>query len=763
MSKEERVKLVRTACPAHCGIDACGILAHVKGDRIVKLEPAEFPDERDKRICLRGLTSLDITYHPNRIKYPMKRVGKRGEGKFERISWEKAYEIIVKNFREISEKYGWKSIGWVLGGPGAGTTKFGAYLRLASLTQSTRVSAWGYGDAGLPCGSRVILGHQFPYIHLHGEFWQRKYPELLMVWATNPAESMPLQNMRKFMDAKEIGTQVIVVDPRFTVTASKADEYIGLYPGTDSALALGIMNIIFQNDLYDKEFILDHTNGAYLVRIDTGKMLRGKDFNAKREDAYVIWHEKSNSHQTVSRTNVKEANLTGNYTIEGIECKPALQLLIELASEYTPERTAEITGVDKDLIIKLAKRIGNSKKVVFLTHMGFTRTYHGDISLRGVISVAAITGNITTSVSSGYIPAALNWNPFLKAIPDKPSFHRIGILNLYDAVISGKPYPIKALWFAFINFLNQCANANKIIKEFYPKLDFIVQTELFMTPSARYADLILPVCSFFEFSDFMAQPYPNIQLQQKVIEPLYESKSDLEISIELSKKLGISHPMDGATDDDILRLISSRRSDIPDYDVMKQDGVLKIKMEAPVVSFKEQIEDPENNPFPTLSGKIEIFCEHLEEMQNPLIPPIPKYMGHPESYDAPLAAKYPLQLLTTHYKTRAHSIWHNVPWMREVDPHAVWINTSDAKERGVQDGDLVDVYNDRGRIRIPAKVTERIMPGVVNVSEGAWYDPDDQGVDHGGCANVLTNDDHSPGGAVHLNSSLVQVELAPPR
>jgi len=561
MAKSEDVKLVRTACPAHCGIDCCGMIAYVKGDRIVKLEPAEFPDERDKRICLRGLTSLDITYHPDRIKYPMKRVGERGEAKFERITWDEAYSIIVGKFKEISNKYGWKSIGWVLGGPGAGTTKFGAYLRLASLTQSTRVSAWGYGDAGLPCGSRVILGHQFPYMHLHGEFWQRKYPELLMVWATNPAESMPLQNMRKLMDAKEIGTQVIVVDPRFTVTASKADEYVGLYPGTDSALALGIMNIIFQEDLHDKEFILEHTNGPYLVRSDTGKMLRGKDINAKKEDAYVIWNESSKAFETISRTNVKVAGLTGSYTVEGIECKPALQLLIELASEYTPEHTALITGVDKELIIKLANRIANSKKVIFLTHMGFTRTYHGDISLRGVISLAAITGNITTTVSSGYIPAALNWNPFLKAIPDKPSYHRIGILNLYDAVISGDPYPIKALWFAFINFLNQCANSNKIIDQFYPNIEFIVQTELFMTPSARYADLLLPVCSFLEFSDFLAQPYPNVQLQQKVIEPLYESKSDVTIVAELAKRLGFGEYFEGGEEGliTLIWIFSSRK------------------------------------------------------------------------------------------------------------------------------------------------------------------------------------------------------------
>ena len=170
MTENNEIKLIRTACPAHCGIDACGILAHVKGDRIIKLEPAEFPNKVDSRICIRGLSSLDITYHPDRLKYPMKRVGERGEGKFERISWDEAYEIIAEKLKEIAEIYGWRSIGWVLGGPGAGTTKFGAYLRLASLTQSTRVSAWGYGDAGLPCGSRVIFGSQFPYLYLFGKF-----------------------------------------------------------------------------------------------------------------------------------------------------------------------------------------------------------------------------------------------------------------------------------------------------------------------------------------------------------------------------------------------------------------------------------------------------------------------------------------------------------------------------------------------------------------------------------------------------------------
>ena len=143
MNKLASNRVVRSACPAHCGGDSCGILAYVEGDRVVKVEPAEFPEPGYRRICMRGLTSLDITYHPDRLKYPMKRIGERGEGKFARISWEEALDTISSKFKEIASKHGWQSLGWVLGGPGSGTTKFGAYLRLASLTQSTRVSAWG--------------------------------------------------------------------------------------------------------------------------------------------------------------------------------------------------------------------------------------------------------------------------------------------------------------------------------------------------------------------------------------------------------------------------------------------------------------------------------------------------------------------------------------------------------------------------------------------------------------------------------------------
>jgi len=723
MGNIDEGKVIRTACPQHCGIDCCGIFAHVKNNRVIKLEPADFPDEIDPRICLRGLSSLDITYHPDRIKYPMKRTGERGEGKFERISWDEAYKIIITNFNKIAEEHSWRSIGWVLGGPGAGTTKFGAYLRLASLTQSTRVSAWGYGDAGLPCGSRVILGHQFPYMYLNGTFWQRKWPDLLIVWGTNPAETMPLQNMRKIMDAKEDGTQVIVVDPRFTITASKADEYIGLKPGTDSALTLGIMNVIFKNNLHAKKFIAEHTNGAYLVRSDTGKFIREKDIDGKKSDAYLFWHEQSKSHKKVRRKNVIEASLIGTFEVNGIRCKPVLQLLMDLAAEYTPEVTAMITGISSELVVKMAKRISHANDVVFLTHMGFTRTYHGDISLRGVISVAAITGNVTTAVTGGYVPATLNWGPFLRAIPNKPSYHRLGILNLYNAVIIGEPFPIKAVWFSFINFLNQCANSNKIIKEFFPNLDFIVQTELFMTPSAKYADLILPVCSFLEFSDFMFMPYPYLQLQQKVIEPLYESKSDVTIASELAEKLGFGDYFKGGEEGMIDMIL----------DNPSLAGVTREKLKDKALKLREL---PEGGSFPlnfgTPSGKIELYAEQLVRDGQAL----PVYLPPIEAPITTEKGKYPLSFIQGHSRFRTHSMFANVKSLLDLNPEPlVEINPIDADERNIRDNDYVTVFNDRAKTTLKARVTESVRPRVINITEGWWINQFKEG-----SVNHLTHD-----------------------
>jgi len=746
-------KLIRTVCPAHCGIDACGILAHVKGDRVVKVEPAEFPDPKLRRICLRGLSSLDITYHPERLRYPMRRVGKRGEGKFERISWDRALDVIAHKFKQIAAEYGWPAIAWVLGGPGSGTTKFGAYLRLASLTQSTRVSAWGYGDAGLPCGSRVIFGTQFPYGLLFGQLWSGSTPEadMVIVWGANPGESQPLNLMRPIMNAKAGGARLVVIDPRYTVTASKADQYIGLKPGTDTALALGLMHVIFEKGLQDDAFILRHTVGPYLVRDDNGQYLRGKDIGLPEENEYIIWDEGTDAPKARNAVDIQPA-LTGAFTANGIACKPSLQLLRDLARNYTPEHTAQITGVDADLVARLAERIGSATSVIFVTHMGFTRTYHGDISLRGLGSVAALSGNITATFKGGHLPAVLNWNPFLKAKPGEASYSRLGILQLYDAVIKGHPYPVKAVWFSFINFLNQCADSVKIEKKIFPQLDLIVATELFLTPTARYADIVLPVCSYLEFSDLIPHPYPYIQLQQKVIEPLYESKSDVDIAAGLAQRLGYEEYYKGGEDGFIDLILDSG------HDSIKGITRAKLKEGALPLTFIPELDQEFDLPFSTPSGKIELYSEALVEDGQAL----PVFLAPLETPLKPASSRYPLAFIQGHSRFRTHSMFANVESLLEMNPEpTAEINPADAAARDISDDEMVTVFNDRARTTLKARITESVRPGVINIMQGWWIDQFSEGsVNHltHAVINPVQEKVYEPN--MHMNDVAVEVMKA---
>jgi len=243
----------------------------------------------------------------------------------------------------------------------------------------------------------------------------------------------------------------------------------------------------------------------------------------------------------------------------------------------------------------------------------------------------------------------------------------------------------------------------------------------------------------------------------KAIDSLYESKSDRDICAELAPRLGIADYRDGRSNEEWLRIITQQTGDIPDFDSFKAKGYVKLKVDEPFVAFREQIEDPVAHPFPTLSGKIEIYCPHLAEMENPLIPPIAKYLPVPDGFSDPLSKKYPLQLVTVHHKPATHTTMERIPWLDEVEPRRVWINTRDAETRGISNGDRVLVFNDRGKMLMAANVTERIMPGVVSIGHGGWFELDANGVDHGGCTNILTPSEHSPGGAWCTNTVLVEV------
>jgi anaerobic dimethyl sulfoxide reductase subunit A len=339
---------------------------------------------------------------------------------------------------------------------------------------------------------------------------------------------------------------------------------------------------------------------------------------------------------------------------------------------------------------------------------------------------------------------------------------KINPTKVWDAILKGKAggyfSDLKMLYLVAGNCLNQFCDTNRAVEAF-KALEFVVVHDQFLTPTARFADILLPVTTWCERNDIVvAWGFGHYALYAtKAIEPLYETKNDLDIFTELSAKMGISGYND-KTEDEWLRSIAAQHG-ISDYEAFKTQGIFKLKTPEPYVAFQNQIKDPEHHPFPTPSGKIEIFSQRIADFNRPdVLPPIPKYVEGWEGINDPVREKYPLQLITTHSRRRVHSQFHNIPWYRNLEPHEVWINPIDAQPRNIKDNDQVKVYNDRGAILIQAKVTNRIIPGAVNVYQGAWYDPDSSGLDRGGCANVLTRGEHSPGGAFCSNTTLVQVE-----
>jgi anaerobic dimethyl sulfoxide reductase subunit A len=343
---------------------------------------------------------------------------------------------------------------------------------------------------------------------------------------------------------------------------------------------------------------------------------------------------------------------------------------------------------------------------------------------------------------------------------------RVHINTIFDAILEGKqggyPADIKMMWSMCNNYLNQTGNSNKAARALQ-KLEFFCAQELFMTSQARYADLLLPVTTAAERSD-LTRPWPSgpyFTFMNRALEPLGECKSDFDIVSELAERLGIDN-FNPHTEDEWLKMFVDHNPEyqqhIKDYDKFREDGIHRVKLAEPIIAFKKQIDNIENNPFPTPSGKIEIFSQRVADLNKPDTPPIPKYMPTSEDRNDPLFAKYPLQLLTPHPKNRVHSELYMVPWLREVEAHRAWINPLDAEPRGIKDGDEIYVFNGRGRVAITAWVTERIIPGVVSIFEGAWYNPDRDGIDRGACANTLTNDAYSGGGAAVMNTSLVEIE-----
>ena len=703
-SKDSSEKVVLTSCSYDCGA-RCILKVRVKDGRIVHIGTDERPMPSLKA-CVRGLAQKDVVYAPDRLTKPLRRKGERGEGEFEPIPWEEALDTLGKELQRVQKAYGNSAV-FLMDqygslGPLQGTGK--AARRFFSFFGGC-ATWWGITsyEAAL-FSSLVTFGTAFTGT-TKDNFLHSK---LILLWGFDPLVTRFGPDTVHYLgEAKKTGARIICVDPRLNHTGKAlGHEWIAVRPGTDTALMIAMAHVMITENLYDRRFITTHTQGFE----------KFEDYVLGKEDSLV----------------------------------------------KTPEWAQEITGVRAEVIAALARDYATVKPAALLAGWAPGRSAFGEQYHRAASALSAMSGNI--GAVGGYTAGGVGRVPmgFLKEVLPVPHDlnPKIHVSDLYSALIEGKsggyPSDIRLLYIVGSNLLNQFLNVNKGI-EALKKPEFIVIHERFMTPTARFADLVLPVTTSMECVD-IGQPWsgsPYFTFLNKAIEPLPETKSDLEIFTELAQRLGIKGYND-KSDEEWLKSFVEATADIPEYEIFKQKGFHQIEMKEPWVAFRAQVDH--HLPFPTPSGKIEIYSQKIAERNNPLIPPIPKYIEPWEGRRDPLAARYPLQLVSPHARTRVNSQLDNVPSMKALADDTAWLSREDAEARGIIDGETVRLYNDRGKMIATAKVTGRIMPGVVSFDAGAWYRPDAQGVDFGGCVNVLTKDEKSPAGAFPCNTCLVQVE-----
>ena len=720
-------EIVPTGACYDCG-GRCVLKVHVKDGVAVRVETDD-GEEPQLRACARGRAYRRQVYAPDRLLYPLKRTGERGKGEFKRISWDEALDTVAGELKRIKEAYGPKAVLLhVYSGQSTGTLH-GAYLTICQILRSFGgyTATWGGASAeGSVFASRATFG-TLSTGHTRDDLVNSK---LIILWGVNPATSVFGTNTSFYLAiAKEAGARIVVVDPRYTDSAAIfADEWIPIRPGTDTAMMSAMAYTMISERLHDQRFLDRYTVGFEQFR----KYVMGEEDRVAKTPAWA------------------EAR----------------------------------TGIPARTIVELARRYATRKPAALIPGMAPGRTAYGEQYHRMAATLAAMTGNIGIH---GGNAAGFERGPVGPMVPpiafdktDATYEERLKALNIpqrlrssvhvtriWDAVLKGRaagyPSDIKMVYIAWANPLNQIPNINKGI-EALKKLEFIVVHDQFMTATARFADIVLPVTTIWERNDF-ARPWLSgsyFLYLNKVIEPAGEVRSDIDIFRDLAARLGLPQPFAGISEEDGIRMMVDGMGDvvgeIPDFQTFKREGVHKMKLSGPRLCFKAEIEDPGKHPFPTLSGKIEIYSKVLAGLNNAEVPPVPKYVEPWEGPEDPLTEKYPLQLITVHVKPRAHSCFANNPWLKDIEPQSLSISAKDAQLRGIADGDSVRVFNDRGETIVQAAVSERIMPGVVSLGEGAWYQPDHQGRDRAGSVNILTRDMYSPGGAFPSNSALVQVQ-----
>lgn len=647
MVAENDVRIIKTGC--NMCLNRCGINVYTKNGKVVKVTPMQ--EHPINRLCVKAAAIPELVHSSERLTDPLRKVN----GTWKRIAWDEAFDFVASRLADIKQKHGPESVIAHIGQPFVYTYTERVLRRFIELYGSPN-----YTTGASFCYLARVIAHSLTVGSHVLPHYSENTSKCLVIWGFNPVESDPAWTGDIYALLRK-GARLIVVDPKATPLAKRADIHAQIRPGTDCALALGLLNVIIDENLYDKDFVEKWTAG--------------------------------------------------------------FDLLAEHVKEYPPEKVEEITWIKADMIRSMARMYASARPAAIAHGISLDHCTNGIQAIRAVTVLMAITGNI--DVAGGNVfPFRLRKTSFRldKQMAEKRSVgadyplftrytHEETVVPAIDAMFTQKPYPIKGLLIVGCNPLLTWPNVNKVKKGF-EKLELLLVVDIFMTETAQMADIVLPGTTFLERAEVRDYgfDFPLITLADRVINPIGNSMEDWKIWAELGKRMGYGDYFPWEDSDELLGYWLKATNISLDQLRQNPGGVNYAERQ-----FQRYIKEGFNTP----SGKVEIYSKILEENG---YDPLPTYHEPAESpVSCPdLAERYPL-IFVSGSRTVAylHSEFRNLPSLRRLVPEPLLeIHPETASGLGVADGDMVTVESIRGSIKLKAKLTEDIHPKVVTMQHG---------------------------------------------
>jgi anaerobic selenocysteine-containing dehydrogenase len=644
-------------------------------------------------LCTKVARYAERTHHKDRLLTPLRRIGKKGEGRFEPITWDKALQLAAERLKPIAQRAPEAIVPYSYAGTMGlvqGESIAARFFNVLGASRLERTICAAAGAAGLRYTYGASLG-------MHAEFYEES--ELILIWGANPIASS-LHFWTRAQEAKRRGARLIAIDPYKSLTAEKCHQHVALRPGTDAALALGMIDVLIRENFIDHEYV----------------------------SAYTVGFEE----------------------------------LAARAAQYPPSRVAQICGIEENVVVELARAFGSTKKAAIRLNYGMQRVRGGGNAVRAIACLPSLTG-AWRERAGGLLLSSSGWTPVNGSALERPDLlpgwpsklpRAINMNAIGDALLhpgDEKFGPkIEALIVYNSNPVAVAPDSAKVEAGFAREDLFTIVLEHFQTDTADYADLIFPATTQLEHLDVhKSYGHTHVMANLPAIQPVGEARPNTEIFRGLARAMDLTEPVLFEADEQIASKAfrwDDRTLEGQSWDKLKASGWLKLDIaEAPLAE----------GAFRTPSGKCEFYSERLKlEGLDPLpdyLPPYESADGSPE-----LAARYPLAMISPPARNFLNSSFVNIESLRaaEREPH-LDIHPVDAEARGVADGALVRIFNDRGSMQARARVTDRAREGVV-VGLSIWWkklSPD-------GCnANQVTSQALTDlGGSATFYDCLVEVE-----